>query len=157
LGERAGRAVLALGPVVIVGVLGSLATLPNIPTWYAGLEKPPFTPPNGLFGPAWSLLYGMMAYALWRVLARPATAARRQGIIAYFVQLGLNALWSWSFFALHSPAFGLAVILALLAAIIATIALFRRVDGVAAGLLLPYLAWVLFATYLNTGVWWLNR
>ncbi|HEV7873907.1 MAG TPA: TspO/MBR family protein [Enterovirga sp.] len=151
------RAALAILPVAAASALGSLATLPNIPTWYAGLAKPPLTPPNGVFGPVWTLLYALMAWAVWRILSRPADLPGRRGALGwFFVQLALNAAWSWVFFALHSPALGLVVILALVAAIGVTIRRFRQADRLAAWLLVPYLAWVLFATYLNLGVWRLN-
>lgn len=153
-----GWALAAVVPVGVAGVLGSSATLPNIPTWYEGLAKPAFTPPNAVFGPAWTILYLAMAVAIWRVLSRPGDRpGRRAAIAAYFVQLALNAAWSWVFFALHSPGLGLVVILALVAMLVTTIRLFARVDRVAAWLLVPYLAWVAFATYLDAGVFWLNR
>jgi tryptophan-rich sensory protein len=146
-----------LGPVVLAGALGTLATSPNIPTWYAGLTKPEFTPPNWAFPAAWTVLYLMMAAALWRVLSRPAQTPGLSGAIAaYFVQLALNALWSWVFFAYRSPLSGLAVIVLLLAAILETIRRFAPLDRSAAWLLAPYLAWVLYATALNLAIWRLN-
>jgi tryptophan-rich sensory protein len=144
-------------PVAAASALGSLATLPSIPTWYATLAKPPLTPPNGVFGPVWTLLYVLMAIAAWRILSRPADVpGRNSALIWFFIQLALNAAWSWVFFALHSPALGLVVIVGLVLAIGVTIRCFLRVDRFAAWLLAPYLAWVLFATYLNLGVWRLN-
>jgi tryptophan-rich sensory protein len=151
------RAVLAILPVAAVLALGSLATLPNIQAWYAPLAKPPLTPPNGVFGPVWTLLYALMGFAVWRVLSRPSDRpGRKAAAVWFFVQLALNAAWSWVFFALHSPALGLVVIVGLALAIGVTIRRFLQVDRLAAWLLVPYLAWVLFATYLNLGVWWLN-
>ena len=141
----------------VAGLLGAVLTRAKIEGFYAGLAKPGFTPPNWAFPVAWTVLYLLMAVSLWRVLSRPGERpGRRAAIIAYFVQLVLNAAWSWAFFAGHNPALGLAVILALDVALIATIRLFARIDRIAAWLLVPYLAWVLFATYLNAGVWWLN-
>lgn len=151
------RFLLAVLPVATVSALGSLATLPNIPTWYEGLVKPGFTPPNWLFGPVWTLLYAMMAYALWRILSFPAgQAGRNSAVTAFFVQLALNGLWSWAFFGAHSPFAGLVVILALVVAILATIRAFWRLDRAAAYLLVPYLAWVCYATALTAAVWRLN-
>ena len=151
------RACASLGPVVLAGALGTLATSRNIPTWYAGLAKPGFTPPNWAFPVAWSALYLMMALAMWRVLSRPPGTPGRAGAIAtFFVQLALNAAWSWAFFALRSPLAGLVVIVLLLAAIVETIRRFARVDRSAAWLLSPYLAWVLYATALNLAIWRLN-
>jgi tryptophan-rich sensory protein len=151
------RFLLATLPVVAVAGLGSWATLPNIPAWYEGLAKPPLIPPNWVFGPVWTMLYAAMAYAVWRVLsASPTLPGRGRAIAMFFMQLGLNALWPWAFFAGRNAAAGALTILALDAALVATIILFRRVDRVAALCLVPYLAWVLFATYLNLGVWRLN-
>lgn len=151
------RFLTAVLPVAAIGVLGTIATAPNIPTWYATLVKPGFTPPNWLFGPVWTLLYAMMAYALWRILALSGDRPGRSAAVAvFFVQLALNGLWSWAFFAAHSPLAGLVVILALIVAIVATIRAFWPLDRVAALLLVPYLAWVAYATALNAAVWQLN-
>ncbi|MBF9232774.1 TspO/MBR family protein [Microvirga alba] len=152
------RFLIAVLPVALVSFLGSLATMPNIPTWYAGLVKPGFTPPNWLFAPVWTLLYAMMAYALWRILALPkSTPDRAAAITTFFVQLALNSLWSWAFFGARSPLAGLVVILALIVAIVATIRAFWPLDRTAALLLVPYLAWVGYATALTGAVWYLNR
>jgi tryptophan-rich sensory protein len=152
------RLLAAIGPVVATSALDSLATLPNIPGWYAGLAKPPLTPPNAVFGPAWTILFALMAFAVWRILsAAEAGPHRIRALALFYGQLALNAAWSWSFFGARNPALGLVVIAALLAAITATMAAFRPIDRVAAFLLAPYLAWVSFAAYLNLGVWWLNR
>ena len=151
------RAALAAVPVAIVAGFASAATLPNIPGWYEGLAKPPGTPPNFVFGPAWTVLYVIMAFAFWRVLSSPpGTPFRRAAISAFLAQLALNGLWSVCFFGLRNPALGLVEIAILLAAIAATLALFRRLDGPAALALVPYAAWVVFAAYLNFGVWRLN-
>ncbi len=151
------RAVLAVGPVALAAALGSLITTPNIPTWYEGLAKPWFTPPNGVFGPAWAVLYLAMAVAAWRILAWPREEPRRgRALAAFYLQLALNAAWSWAFFGLHSPLAGLVVILPLLALILETIRRFRPLDRVAAALLVPYALWVAYATALNAGIWRLN-
>ena len=144
-------------PIALVAGLGSLVTRTNIPTWYASLEKPSGTPPNWVFGPVWTVLYVLMAYALWRILRRaPRITQRRWAIDAFFVQLALNLCWSVVFFGLHSPFFAWLVILALLAAILVTIVLFWGLDKVSAYALIPYALWVGYATFLNAGIWWLN-
>ncbi len=156
--HRVSLALLALGVVFAAGATGSLATLPNIPTWYAHIHKPSFTPPNWLFGPAWTLLYSLMAVAFWRILTLPATTSGKRPAIAWFmVQIVLNALWSIAFFGLHAPAAGLVVIALMLAAIVMTIVTFARLDRIAAALLVPYLLWVGFASALNAAVYFLNR
>lgn len=151
------RLAIAVLPVVAALVLGNLATIPNIPTWYAGLVKPGFNPPNWLFGPIWTLLYAMMAYALFRILSLPAgTPGRQTAIIVFFVQLALNAAWSWAFFGANSTLGGVLVIVPLLAMILVTIRCFRPLDQASAYLLVPYAAWVAFATVLNVAIWRLN-
>ena len=98
------RALAAVVPVAAAATLGSVATLPNIPTWYASLTKPSFTPPNGVFSPVWTILYAFMAYAAWRLLSVPQGTPRRAGALtAFFVQLALTAAWSWVFFGMRSP------------------------------------------------------
>ena len=151
------RFLAAVGPVVLVAVSASLVTRPNIPTWYAGLVKPAFTPPNWLFPLAWTVLYAMMALALWRILALPRNRpGRRAAVAAFFAQLALNGLWSFAFFGAQSPLAGLVVIAALIAAILATMRLFGGLDRTAALLLAPYLAWVAYAALLNGAIWRLN-
>jgi tryptophan-rich sensory protein len=148
-----GLLLLTLG----IGFVGSLVTLPQIPTWYATLNKPSFTPPNGVFGPVWTLLYVMMAVAAWRVWCRAVPGPeRRSALIAFFVQLALNAIWSPVFFGLNAPASGLVVIVALVGALATTLVLFWRLDRPAGLLLVPYLAWVGFATALNGAIVVLN-
>jgi tryptophan-rich sensory protein len=146
----------ALGAFLVLsalaGGLGSLATTPNIPTRYEGLAKPWFNPPNGVFPVVWTILYVLIAIAGW--LAWRAGAGRR--LIPFFVQIALNVVWSFAFFAAHSPAAGLAVIGALWLAIVWTILSFWPISRPASYLLMPYLAWVTFAALLNAGIFWLN-
>jgi len=124
--------------------------------WYADLIKPPWNPPSWLFGPVWTVLYLLMGVAAWRVWLRGGWAAQRRPLALFLVQLALNALWSPLFFGLHLPGVALFEILCLLVMIAVTVQAFRPVDPVAAGLLLPYLAWVTFATVLNATLWRLN-
>jgi benzodiazapine receptor len=150
-------ALVAATPIFLAGAVGNIATIPNIPTWYASLARPPMTPPNWLFGPAWTILYLLMAVAFFRILRLdPATPGRPRAIGVFLLQLVLNASWSFAFFGANSPALGLIVILPMEGLILLTIALFRRLDRIAAGCLIPYAAWVAFATYLNIGFWMLN-
>jgi tryptophan-rich sensory protein len=150
-------AATAIGAVVITSILGQIATYPNLAPWYAGLAKPPFNPPNVVFAPVWTTLYVLMAFALWRVLRmNERSSERRWAIILFFIQLALNAAWSWMFFGAHSPGLGLVNIVPQLFVIAATIAAFWRVDRVAAFCLVPLAAWVAFASLLNASIWWLN-
>lgn len=141
---------------VAVGYLGSLVTLPKIPTWYAGLVKPSFTPPNAVFGPVWTFLYVVMAMAVWRIGAAADRPARRRATGLFVLQLALNAAWSPVFFGLEAPRLALLVIVLLLAALAATLVMFWRLDRIAGWLLVPYLAWVCYATALNAAIVVLN-
>jgi len=146
-----GSIALALG----VGFAGSLATVSHVDGWYADAEKAPWTPPDAVFGPVWTVLYLAMAVAVWLVWRRRRESAVAPALVAYAVQLALNAAWTPVFFALY-PAWGVAalwtafgIILALIAAVIVTILRFWPIHRGAAVLLMPYLAWVLFASSLN--------
>lgn len=144
-------------PVIVASLLGQWATYPNIATWYAGLAKPSFNPPNWIFAPVWTTLYVLMAYAVWRVLGVTGKPAeRRVALTLFFVQLALNALWSWLFFGLHNPLAGLLDIIPQLLIIVATILRFRRLDSLASWCLVPLAAWVAFAGLLNFEIWRLN-
>lgn len=131
-----------------VGALGSA----QAPVFYAQLNQPAWAPPTWLFGPAWTVLYLLMAVAAWRV----ARAGRSPALLVYLVQLALNALWSWLFFGWHMGAAAFACIVVLWLLIAATIVLFRRIDRLAAALLLPYIAWVSFASALCFSIWQRN-
>jgi benzodiazapine receptor len=150
-------ATVAAAPVIAAALLGSFATTPNIAPWYDALAKPALTPPNSLFGPAWTVLYALMAYALYRILRlAPATPERRAAILFFFAQLGLNAAWSFAFFSARSPLLGLAVILPMEAILVATVVSFYRLDRIAGYCLAPTAFWSAFAIYLNAGIFVLN-
>lgn len=138
------------------GGIGSLATVSNIPTWYAALEKPFFNPPNWVFGPVWTILYLLMGYSLYLIWTAPYAGSKKWAYVTFGIQLVLNTMWSLVFFGLHAPWSGVIIIVLLLASIAATIKLFWPISKTAAYLLLPYVAWVTFATCLNTAVAWLN-
>jgi translocator protein len=145
-----------LALVFAVAALGNLFTTPAIPDWYAQLERPWFTPPAWVFGPVWTVLYILMAVAAWRVWLVPAAPERRSALIWFFVQLALNAAWSPAFFGLQAPLLGLVVIVALLAALVVTVTRFFAVDRIAGWMLVPYLAWVAYATLLNAAIALMN-
>lgn len=133
---------------------GALIGATNTPgAWYAALEKPFFNPPDWVFGPVWTVLYVMIGVAGWRIWSEMRTGG---AMTAWWLQLGLNFLWSPVFFTLNSPGAALLVILALLGAILAFVALAWNRDRIAALLFLPYLAWVAFATVLNAAIVALN-
>lgn len=141
------------------GVLGSALTRPALPTWYAGLAKPAWTPPDAVFPPVWTALFVAMAVAAWLVGHRTGWRGFTRGgapLALFGLQLALNVLWSALFFALRSPGAALAELVLLAAAIAATALVFRRYSAPAAALLLPYLAWVAYAGVLNLAIWRLN-
>ncbi|MFM8549609.1 MAG: TspO/MBR family protein [Verrucomicrobiota bacterium] len=134
-----------------VGGLGSAATRPEIKGWYAGLTKPSFNPPNGVFGPVWSTLYVLMAWAAH------AAWEDRQARRTFFIILLVNALWSLLFFGLHRPDLALIDILGYLILLVLWIRQLWPQHRVAALLQVPHLLWVAFATVLNASLWWLNK
>jgi tryptophan-rich sensory protein len=125
--------------------------------WYAALSKPTWNPPNWVFGPAWLILYCMMAVAAWRVWCTPPAPGRRTALQLHGVQLVLNAAWSALFFGLKSPGAALIEVALLDIAVALTLWRFYRIDRTAGWMMAPYLAWLSFATALNAAVWWLNR
>jgi tryptophan-rich sensory protein len=146
---------LAVVAVLATSVAGQLATSPNL-GWYARLLKPSFNPPSGIFAPAWGALYLLMAFAIWRVVRLPATPARTAALTLFFLQLALNAAWSWMFFAAHSPLLGLVNIIPQFLIVVVTIIAFLRLDWMAGLALVPLAAWVGFAAALNAAIWQLN-
>lgn len=151
-----GSGLLAIIAVAATSVVGQLATYPNLEPWYAGLIKPSFNPPNWVFGPTWTALYLSMAFSAWRILRLADTPERRWALSLFFVQLALNAAWSWMFFAANNPLLGLINIVPQFLIIVATVVAFYRLDILAGRSLVPLAAWVAFATLLNFTIWELN-
>jgi len=141
---------------MLAGAVGAIFTASSVITWYSTLNKPPLTPPNWVFGPAWTTLYVLMGIALWMIWSKGINKKTIPALQPFGAQLALNALWSIAFFGLQNPLYGLLTIMPLWLLIAYTILKFRKLDKTAAYLLVPYLAWVTFATYLNLGVLLLN-
>ena len=140
------------------GVIGSLFTTPSIPTWYASIKKPSFTPPDSVFGPVWITLFLLMGIALFLVWREGLGDRKaRNAFIIFIMQLSINVLWSVAFSGLRSPLAGLVVIIALWTAILLTIINFFGISRAAGALLIPYIAWVSFAAVLNGAIYILNR
>jgi tryptophan-rich sensory protein len=152
---------VAIGSIpLIVGSASGLATIDGVRGWYRTLDRPSWNPPDGVFGPVWTSLYGLMGVSLVRIArARGASAEanRRLALGLFATQLALNGAWSWIFFRRHALGAALAEILVLWAAIAATIGVAARFRPSAAALLVPYLAWVSFATLLTAEIWRRNR
>ena len=148
----------SIGVCFLAAAVGSAFTVGAIDTWYVTLNKPFFSPPNWIFGPVWTLLYLMMGMSLYLVwVTKIDKKTKRRAITFFFIQLGLNLLWSILFFGLKSPSAALLGIIVLWIAICLTIINFLRVSKLAAWLLIPYIAWVSFATILNLSILLLNR
>jgi tryptophan-rich sensory protein len=137
------------------GGLGTIATIPNIPTWYAALHKPFFNPPNWIFGPVWTILYTLMAVSLYLIF-RASHPDRSKAMALFFLQLALNAIWSFLFFQYHLLLISLIEIILMLGTIIAFTILSHSINKTASYCFIPYIAWVSFATLLNAGIWYLN-
>lgn len=139
----------------IAAALGARASI-SAADFYAGLTLPAWAPPASVFGPVWTVLYALMALAAWLVWRQGGWRTATPALALYLLQLALNVLWSWLFFGWKQGALAFADILLLLALIVATVVTFHRVRPAAAWLLLPYLAWVAFASALNYAVWQAN-
>ncbi len=149
------KLIISLVLPLAVGALGGLATASSVGTWYQTLEKPSFNPPSWVFGPVWTTLYILMGYAAIEY-GLPRVEDRPGAMKLYWSSLVLNAAWSPIFFGLQSPQYALMVIIPLWMCILFMIIGFRRVDKLAAGLIVPYLLWVTFATVLNGAIVGLN-
>lgn len=146
---------LSLALAFSVAALGGVATARSVGagSWYERLDRAPWTPPAWVFGPAWTILYALMAVGAWLVAREGLGRDDVQVALAlYLLQLLLNLGWSWLFFGWRLPGWALVEIVVLLAAIVATAIAFHGVSTLAAWLLLPYLAWVAFASTLNAWV-----
>jgi len=139
----------------LAAAIGAVASI-QAPAFYLQLQRPAWAPPPFVFGPVWSLLYFLMSVAAWLVWRKAGFAGARFALLLYLLQLALNALWSWLFFGWHLGAAAFADVVLLAVCIAWTTAAFRRVQVLAAGLLLPYLFWVCFAAALNYAIWQLN-
>ena len=159
LGRRAGD-LLGLGAFIglclSIAAIGARFTVPRIDTWYRTLQKPSFNPPDWIFGPVWTVLYMMIAFAGWRAWRSRHVAGAGARLAVYGVQLALNLAWSIIFFGGRMIGLALVDIVLLLAAIGVNVVLFWRADRLAGWLLAPYAAWVAFASALNFALWRLN-
>ena len=143
----------------LAGLIGSIFTMPAIPTWYAGLQKAALNPPSWVFGPVWTTLFALMGIAffiVWKNRTNKNKAAVKTAFAIFAGQLLMNILWSILFFGLQSPGSALLEVIGFWLMILVTIIAFSKVSKAAAWLLLPYILWVSFATYLNYAVWMLN-
>jgi translocator protein len=138
------------------GRLGAAVIEPALETWYRGLEKPNWTPPDIVFPVTWSLLSVLMGVAAWLVWKGAERGEARLPLTLFFGQLIINVLWSFSFFGQRNPFLGLVCLAALALAVLLTTAAFSRVSKLAGWLLLPYLLWLGYAGALNIAIWRMN-
>lgn len=138
-----------------VGGLGALVTVSSVQSWYQTINKPSFTPPSWVFGPAWTTLYLLMGIALF-LIWKSNHPMKKTALWFFGIQLFLNGIWSPAFFGLESPILGLIVIVPLWIMIVVCIKVFFPINKAASYLMVPYLLWVSFATALNAAIWYLN-
>jgi tryptophan-rich sensory protein len=146
-----------IGVSMAAGVIGSLFTSQSVATWYPTLTKPPLNPPSWVFGPVWTTLYALMGTSAWLIWQKRDRPGAKRVLGLFGAQLALNTAWSGLFFGLQSPVAGLVGILPLAGMIGAYTVSSWRISRGASALFWPYLGWVSFASYLNAGLWWLNR
>ncbi len=148
--------ILCIALCQAVGGLGAIFTTPEIPGWYASIQKPSFNPPNWIFAPVWTTLFILMGISLWLTLKAEISTARKAAVIAFAIQLVLNSAWSLLFFKLHSPLAGLVGVIFLWVAILTWILKTYPISKTGALISIPYLLWVSFASFLNFWIWKLN-
>ena len=154
---KSGQAMGLMLWVVVCMAAGFIGSRFPPGAWYESLSKPEWNPPNWIFAPVWTTLYVMMAVAAWQVWRNVGFSGARYALSLFMVQLALNALWSYLFFGLNSPALAFLEIMILWTVILIVLLLFWRINTTAGALMVPYLAWVSFATYLNFVLWQLNQ
>ena len=137
------------------GAIGAIASA-NAGAFYATLDRPSWAPPSNVFGPVWTLLYVSMGVSAWLVWRERGWSRARGALGLFLLQLAVNALWSWLFFAWHRGGLAMLDIVILAALLVATLVTFARIRMLAAWLMAPYLAWVCFAAVLNYSVWQRN-
>ena len=151
------KAAISMVVALAAGGVGGIATSQSVEAWYPTLAKPEFNPPSWVFGPVWTTLYLMMGLAAGAIWSLPESRERNVALGVYGLQLGLNVVWSFLFFGMRNPEMAFYEILALWLAIFATAILFWKLERWTGVILLPYLSWVTFASYLNFSIWQLNR
>ena len=149
-----------LGLIVLCQAVGGIAgyvTIPEIAGWYHTLTVPPIAPPDFVFAPVWTMLYLLMAVAAWRVLRFAPDGFQSRALQLFMIQLALNFVWSFIFFSWHLLLIAIIEILLLLSAIVLTAKEFAKFDKIAAWMMVPYIAWVSFASILTGWICWINK
>jgi len=150
------KIIISASICLILGTLSGFSTIDSITNWYQFLNKPSFNTPNWIFGPVWTLLYLMMGIS-FGIIWHSTNNVQKRAMQLFAVQFVLNLGWSYLFFNLHALSLAYVEILSMIIAIIFTIFAFYKINKTAAILLVPYLCWVLFASFLNLSIWYLNK
>jgi len=140
----------------LAGAMGALLTATGEGSWYMNLVKPSFNPPGWLFGPVWTMLYILMGIAVWMIWQQKKDKKIKIALNLFWLQLVLNAIWTPVFFGLENTGVALGIIIVLWLVLLVTIIKFWQIKKTVAGLLVPYILWVSFASVLNFAIWWLN-
>lgn len=152
------KVILSIVFCLLVGAIGSFFTAPAIPSWYAYLNKPFFSPPNWIFAPMWTILYILMGISFYLIWSNAKKGkSKNEALGNFYVQLILNFVWSPIFFGMKNLGLAFIVIVLMWLFILRTIQSFAKLNKKASYLLYPYIAWVSFASILNLSVWLLNR
>lgn len=139
------------------GMIGTIFTMPAIPTWYSTITKPALNPPSWIFGPVWTTLYALMGIAAFLIWKKGIEKKEvKSALYVFGLQLILNMAWTPVFFGLRNPGAAYIIIVAMWFSIIWTMIKFYKLNRVATYLLIPYIIWVSFAAYLNLSIWMLN-
>lgn len=157
--NKISRVAIVVVICLVVGYVSGMVTRTSITTWYPTLVKPSFNPPNWIFPPVWTSLYVMMGVAagfIWNQITTQKAAVTK-ALQFFTIQLVLNALWSYLFFGLHNLMLATIEVVLLWLMIFETYSQFAKINKTASYLILPYLAWVSFASVLTASIWWLNR
>ena len=155
--STASKIILSIIFCLLIGFISGFSTSSSISTWYVDLNKPFFNPPNWIFAPVWTTLYILMGVSFGWIWSSSDESSNKKKALSFFgIQLALNALWSLLFFGLKNPELALLNLIFLLFFIVVTIKEFSSINRKASWLLYPYLAWVSFATILNTAIVILN-
>ena len=157
--NKISRVAIVVVICLVVGYVSGMVTRTSITTWYPTLVKPSFNPPNWIFAPVWTSLYVMMGVAagfIWNQITTQKAAVTK-ALQFFTIQLVLNALWSYLFFGLHNLMLATIEVVLLWLMIFETYSQFAKINKTASYLMLPYLAWVSFASVLTACIWWLNK
>jgi tryptophan-rich sensory protein len=157
--NKISRVAIVVVICLVVGYVSGMVTRTSITTWYPTLVKPSFNPPNWIFAPVWTSLYVMMGVAagfIWNQITTQKAAVTK-ALQIFAIQLVLNALWSYLFFGLHNLMLATIEVVLLWLMIFETYSQFAKINKTASYLMLPYLAWVSFASVLTASISWLNR